>query len=99
MGINILIKLMNSVLPFNRLYKNMHNWTSTELEVLCKIYLFYQKDKISELLRLYPYLTEESIAYKLEHCAYLYTKKEHGLSHVSKLHEEVWKNVCSLYNL
>ena len=77
----------------------MHNWTSTELEVLCKIYLFYQKDKISELLRLYPYLTEECIAYKLEHCIYLHTKKEHGLSNVSKLHQEVWKNICSLYKL
>jgi hypothetical protein len=98
MVINSLIKLIHSVPPFNRLY-NMHNWTSTELEVLCKIYLFYQKDKISELLRLYPYLTEESIAYKLEHCIYLHTKKEHGLSNVSKLHEEVWENVCSLYQI
>ena len=74
-----------------------HSWTKDELLTVCVCYM--EKAPIEKALELTGTTDETSMKMRYQNCLYLHKGKVEGsLSHASKLHQEAWKDVQTVYS-
>jgi hypothetical protein len=74
-----------------------HSWTKDELITVCVCYI--EKVPIEKALELTGTTDETSMKMRYQNCLFLHKGKVEGsLSHASKLHQEAWKDVQTVYS-
>lgn len=74
-----------------------HSWTKDELLTVCVCYM--EKAPIEKALELTDTTDEISMKMRYQNCLYMDKGKVEGsLSHPSKLHQEAWINVKTVYS-
>lgn len=74
-----------------------HSWTKEELTILCICYL--EKASIETALLLTGTWDAKSIDMRYRNCLFLEQGRVEGsLSHPSKLHVQVWCDLCTVYS-